>query len=150
MDRLLQYIALHPYLAGATVVMAIITIAFELWMRARGAAALSSSEAVRYMNDGAAVLDLREPDEFAAGHLVGARNVPQAKLSDAGASLSKLKEKPMIIYCGNGASSITAARQLQTQGFTSVMSLRGGIEAWKQENLPLVKETSKAKESKRT
>jgi len=149
MDRLLQYIALHPYLVAATVVVAIIAIVFEIRARARGASALGPGETVRYMNDGAVVLDIREPDEFATGHLVGARNVPQSKLGEAGSSLDKFKEKPVIVYCGNGASSTTAARQLQAQGFTRVMSLRGGVDAWKQENLPLVKEATKVKESKR-
>ena len=54
-------------------------------------------------------------------------------------SLKKYKDKPLIVYCENGFASAAAARALKEQGFTKVATLRGGLQGWRQENLPLVK-----------
>ncbi len=54
-------------------------------------------------------------------------------------TLKKYKEKPVIVYCENGTASGGAARTLRAGGFNKVVTLRGGLQSWRQENLPLVK-----------
>jgi rhodanese-related sulfurtransferase len=149
MEQLIQYLTHHPLLAGGTAVLAIVVAVFEMRLRGGAASALTPAAAVRVLNDGATVVDLRTPEDFAAGHIIGARNIPSAGLTDALQSLAKYREKPVVVCCDAGNSSAAAMKQLQAQGFTRVTSLRGGIAAWKQENLPLIKETAKSKESKR-
>ena len=81
MQRLLEYIGHHPYLAGAAVIAALAVLVAEIRERMSGFAALSSMQAVRLMNQGALVLDLRPKESFEAGHIADARNVPAAELA---------------------------------------------------------------------
>src|SRR6202042_3866559 len=105
MQRLLEYIGHHPYLAGAALLAAIVVVAFELRARGQAFAALSAMQAVRLMNQGALVIDLRGKESYDAGHIGDARNVPAAELESQAESLKKWREKSVITYCDNGASS---------------------------------------------
>jgi rhodanese-related sulfurtransferase len=139
MERLIQYIGNHPVLAGAAIVVAIAAIVIELRARGSSFMAIGPQDAVRLMNQNALVLDLRPAESFAAGHLAGARNLPLDQIAKAGETLKKYKEKPVVVYCDTGASSGSAARKLAEQGFTKAVNLRGGIEAWRAENLPVTR-----------
>jgi rhodanese-related sulfurtransferase len=139
MERLLEYVGHHPWLAAAAVAMAVFVIVYELRMRAGNVAALSSQDAIRLMNHGALVLDIRPQAEFAAGHLNGARQLPSDQILNAGETLKKHKEKPVLVYCDSGSLSAAAVRQLVAQGFTKAFNLRGGLAAWRAENLPLAR-----------
>ena len=139
MERLLQYIGNHPVLAGSAVLVAVLAVVFETRARAASFAAVGPQDAIRLMNQNALVLDLRPPDQFAAGHIVGARNLPPDQILKAGETLKKYKEKPVVVYCDTGSLAGSAARQLAAQGFTKAVNLRGGVSAWRAENLPLAK-----------
>jgi rhodanese-related sulfurtransferase len=139
MERLIQYVGNHPVLSGAAVVVAIAAIVIELRARATGFMAIGPQDVVRLMNQNALVLDLRPAEAFAGGHLAGARNLPLDQLAKAGDTLKKYKEKPVIVYCDTGTNSGPAARKLAEQGFTKAVNMRGGIEAWRAENLPVTR-----------
>lgn len=79
---------------------------------------------------GALLLDVRSPDEFAGGHLDGAVNVPVGELESRLASLPAKKDQDVIVYCRSGARSSRAAKILTTAGFTRVHDL-GGMSNWK-------------------
>ena len=89
-------------------------------------------------------LDVREPDEFAAGHLPGARNVPRGFL-EVKADLVHKKREPwladrerkLVLYCGGGHRSALAADTLQQMGFRTVRSLSEGWTGWLQRELPV-------------
>jgi rhodanese-related sulfurtransferase len=87
----------------------------------------------------AVVVDVREEAEFAAGHVVGSRHVPQSKLSERLSELHKLKNKSLVIVCQTGMRSGSASSVLVKSGFTDVAILAGGLAAWQQANLPLEK-----------
>ncbi len=104
------------------------------------ATGLGANEAVQLMNrEKAVVVDVCEPNEFAAGHVVGAKNIPlgdlQAKLSNA----VKNKKLPIILVCQSGARSGRAVATAKGLGFEQVHSLGGGLVAWKAASLPLEK-----------
>jgi len=139
MDRLLEYATNHPWLAGATAIAIALVVVFELRHRSNLSASVSPQDAIRLMNGGALVLDLRSAEDFAAGHLAGARRFDPAEILKAGESLKKYKEKPVVVYCGTGATGAAAARQLAAQGFTKAVNLRGGAAGWRAESLPLQK-----------
>lgn len=89
----------------------------------------SSKEARRLVNEeGALLLDVRTPEEFASGHLPGAVNVPvdqlPRRLDEVGS-----KDKPVVVYCRSGRRSAIAAETLQGGGFQSVHDL-GAMSAW--------------------
>ena len=142
MQQLLDFIAHHPYLAGAAVVAALLVLVFEARERVHSFAALSAQQAVRLMNQGALVIDLRSKELYDAGHIGDARNVPARELEAQAASLKKWRDKSVITYCDSGADGAGAARTLLKLGFTKVFNLQGGLSAWVKDNLPVAKSAS--------
>jgi rhodanese-related sulfurtransferase len=139
MDRLLEYIANHPFLVGAAGLMAVVVLGYELRQRGHSASSLSPGEVVRLMNGGATLVDVRSTNQFKDGHIGGARNVPGDQIADGSAALEKLRDKTLIICCDSGTASGAAARKLTQLGFKQVYNLRGGLAAWRQDNLPVVR-----------
>jgi rhodanese-related sulfurtransferase len=89
-------------------------------------------------------VDVREPDEYAEGHIPGARNFPRGFL-EVRADLEHYKRDPwledrgrkLILYCGGGHRSALAARTLQEMGFERVLSLARGWTGWTEQDLPV-------------
>jgi rhodanese-related sulfurtransferase len=149
MDRFLEYLNHHPYLAGGTLILAIVTAAWELYSRAQNATGVSNNEAIALHNRGALVLDVRSAEEFASGHIVNARNITLESLPDSLDSIKKYREKPVIVYCEAGSRSAQAVKLLKTQGYTTVFNLSGGLAGWRTENLPLSKVQGSHQSSKK-
>jgi rhodanese-related sulfurtransferase len=145
MDRLLEYATRHPLLVGGTVLLALVAAAYEFSRARSGGQAVGPSDAVRLLNQGAVFVDVRSQAEFESGHIIDARHVPQEDLPKAGELLKRYRDKVVITCCESGPRSSAAARELGTQGFTKVVNLRGGLQAWRAENLPLVKKDQGAK-----
>jgi rhodanese-related sulfurtransferase len=139
MQRLFEFVANHPYLAGGAFALAIVVAGYEIWAYLQAFAALPAMQAVRLMNQGALVLDLRPKQAYDAGHIGEARNVPAADLEAQADSLKKWRDKNVITYDDNGSGGAGAARTLAKLGFTKVFSLEGGLNAWVKDNLPLTK-----------
>lgn len=140
MQRIVEYTTNHPVLIAATVVVAIATAVIELRQRAKGSAMISPNDVVQLTNRGGALLlDVRDQAQFESGHIIDSRHIPSAELATRADALKKFKEKPVVVYCDNGFASAAAARTLRGLGFTKVATLRGGLQSWKQDNLPLVK-----------
>jgi rhodanese-related sulfurtransferase len=139
MQRFLEYVAHHPYLFSLAVAMAVLVAIYEFRARTLSAGAISPGEAVRMMNDGAVLVDVRAKDKFAEGHISGARSVPGDVIADGAKPLERYKDKPVIAYCDTGLTAGAATRQLGRLGFTKVFNLRGGLAAWQQDNLPVTK-----------
>ncbi len=99
--------------------------------------ALDTLGATRLINDSnAVILDIREPAEFAAGHMPNARNIPLGELDKRAADLPQ--GKPVLVCCATGARSGKAVALLR-QGGREVFNLDGGLAAWRQAGLPVVK-----------
>jgi rhodanese-related sulfurtransferase len=137
MNKLLEFAAANPYLVTATVLMLIAVAAFELRLRARAAFEVSVAEAIRMINNGATVVDLRDAARFAAGHIVGAVNIPPAELAKGEEGKIK-KRKAVVVVCDSGSESVQSARLLRAAGFDGAFSLGGGLDTWQRENQPLV------------
>ncbi len=83
------------------------------------------------------LLDVRTPQEFAAGHIAQAKNIDY-KDSNFRSALSKLdKDETYYVYCKAGVRSSKAGDMMQELGFTKVYLLDGGVDAWKEAGLPL-------------
>jgi rhodanese-related sulfurtransferase len=139
MQRLLEFIGHHPYLASGAILAAVAVAFYELRERMQAFAALSAMQAVRLMNQGALVIDLRAKESYDAGHIGDARNVPIAELESRADGLKKWRDKNVITYCDSGTSGASGARALMKLGFTKVFNLHGGLNAWVKDNLPLAK-----------
>jgi rhodanese-related sulfurtransferase len=139
MERLIEYVNHHPLMAAAVAVALVVLITYEARVRAATLGSISSQDLIRFMNQGALVLDIRKPEEFAAGHVNGAKQLPSDQILTAGETFKRFKEKPVIVYCDSGSLAAAAVRQLNLQGFTKAFSLRGGFAGWRAENLPVTK-----------
>jgi rhodanese-related sulfurtransferase len=101
---------------------------------------LSANDAVLLINrEKAVVVDVCEPAEFAAGHIVGSKNIPLADLPAKLGAAAKNKGLPLILVCQSGARSARAMASAKTLGYEQVHSLGGGLAAWKSAGLPLEK-----------
>jgi hydroxyacylglutathione hydrolase len=110
----------------------------ESWERAgkpvERTALVGADKARRTLANGAAALDVREPNEFAAGHLEGAIHVP---LGDLERRLDELpRDRPIVVYCAHGERSTSAASILERHGLGPAEVLNGGFGAWQEAGLP--------------
>lgn len=78
------------------------------------------------------VLDVREPDEYAAGHLPGAINIPRGLLEFKVSATPALEQRDLklVVYCKTGGRAALAACTLHEMGYVSVQSVAGGFDAW--------------------
>ncbi|PKO44443.1 MAG: sulfurtransferase [Betaproteobacteria bacterium HGW-Betaproteobacteria-3] len=101
---------------------------------------LSAAGAVQLINrEKAVVIDINEPAEFAAGHVVGARNVPLGQLEQQLPNTVKNKALPLVIVCATGSRSSRALAVAKKLGYEQAQVLGGGLTAWKEASLPLEK-----------
>ena len=106
----------------------------------RGGAKVSVLQATQMMNQGKClVLDVRNADEFATGHIKNAKNIPLSELSGRLGELEKQKGHSVIAVCKTGTRSATAVAQLTRAAFAQAVSLDGGMTAWQEQGLPTAK-----------
>ena len=139
MERLIEYTNHHPWLVGALVLVSIVVVLYEMRSVSETKAAVSPQDMVRLMNQGALLIDLRPLEQYSAGHVGGARQMSGDQILQAADTLKKYKEKTVVVYDDTGSLSASAVRQLAAQGFTKAFNLRGGLAAWRTENLPLTR-----------
>ena len=86
-------------------------------------------------NPGVFLIDVREPDEYAAGHIPGITLIPMGEVA---ARLAELpRDKEIIVTCRTGNRSGQVADLLREQGFTNVHNMTGGIVAWEEAGYPV-------------
>jgi rhodanese-related sulfurtransferase len=113
-----------------------------LWPVVQGATSngLTTASAVQLINrERAMVVDVSEAEEFAAGHVGGARNVPIGEFEKRLPEVVKNKSVPLILVCANGARAGRALAQAKKLGYEKAQVLAGGLKAWKEANLPIEK-----------
>lgn len=116
-----------------------------LWQQLQqaGHGGIAPALAVQLMNrERAVVIDVCSAEEFAAGHVAGAKHIPLAELGTA-KGLPGNKKLPVIVVCATGQRSAKAVGELKKLGHENVQSLAGGLKAWREANLPIEK-TAKA------
>jgi rhodanese-related sulfurtransferase len=115
--------------------------AMLLWPLVRGGIggrSVNTLQATQLMNrDNALVLDVREPAAYAAGHILGAKNLPLAEIEKRAADFEKYKSRTVIVHCDTGSAAARAVGLLKARGFENVVNLAGGFRAWLQGGLPV-------------
>jgi len=119
------------------VMLAAAIVVYEMRARSESLVSVSPQELIRLMNQGALLLDLRPQEQYQAGHVSGARQMNSEQILSAADTLKKHKEKAVVVYDEGGSIGASAVRQLAAQGFTRVFALRGGLAAWRADNLPI-------------
>ena len=136
MGQLAEFAGNHPYLVLGLIGTWGAVMFYELRLKTQGLTEVSATDAVKLINKGAIVVDVRNSQAYQAGHIVNARNVAVNELTD---KLKKQKKKVLLAGCDTGASSGKAANVLRKAGYEKVFSLKGGLRGWQGENYPLVK-----------
>ena len=137
-DQLFEFVQNHPLLVGAFLLVLTAWILYEV--RNSSANGVTSSEATQLINrEDAVVVDTRDADAFKAGHIAGARNIPQSRIDERMGELQKVKEKPIIVVCKSGQTAGTIVAKLAKGGYPRVLKLKGGMMQWQADGLPVVK-----------
>ncbi|SCK45566.1 Rhodanese-related sulfurtransferase [Variovorax sp. HW608] len=109
-------------------------------LRGAGGGSLSAQGAVQLINrERAVVVDVREPEEFATGHVTGAKNVPLSELEQKLPSAVKNKSLPLLLICATGARAQRAVATAKKLGYEQAQAVSGGLKSWKEANLPVEK-----------
>ena len=90
---------------------------------------ITGAKARELVSSGALLVDVRTPQEFASGHVDGAKNIPVSELRARAAELGTDHTRPVVVYCASGMRSASAKGQLKKLGFASVYDL-GGMGRW--------------------
>lgn len=141
MEQLSEFVINNILLFGALLVVLVLLIKAELDHQANKGLLLSSAKAIRVMNnnDDALILDIRAAADYKNGHIKGAKNTPLGELGSKIDTYASYKNKAVLIYCNSGSSATSAIKLFKKAGFEKINNLEGGIAAWKEANLPLVK-----------
>ena len=137
MEQLAEFAGNHLLMVMALIGSFGLVAAYELRLRATGVTNVSTTDAVKLINKSAIVVDVRSADAFASGHIANARNLTLAELEKNPDALKKNKSKIVLTVCDAGTEAGRAANTLRKAGYENTFSLRGGIKAWRSENLPL-------------
>jgi rhodanese-related sulfurtransferase len=139
-EQLQAFASSSPMLSLALAGLTIALIVTEVAHLFRGYKALRPAELTTLINrDNALVVDLSASGDFEKGHIAGSRNVAPSQFDPENKLLAAAKQLPVVVVCRNGQASAGAAKRLKKAGFEQVSWLEGGVAAWQQADLPLVK-----------
>jgi rhodanese-related sulfurtransferase len=139
MGRLAEFISHHTLLAAGVLASLFAVLFYEIRLKSQGVTQIGTADAVRLINKGATVIDVRPAEQYCAGHIVNARNVELKAIEADATAVKKPKNKVLLLVCDNGLGSSKAAKLLRRAGFGNAFSLKSGLSSWRSENLPLVK-----------
>lgn len=119
------------------IVLMLATLAGGCGAERTGATDVSPQDAVVLAEQGALLLDVRTPEEYASGHVPGAVNVPYDELSSRIGEIEARRGGSVVVYCEKGPRASKATATLAGAGFASVRSLAGHMSAWRASGLPV-------------
>ena len=126
------YLVLVALVSGAMLLLPI--------FREAAGGSLTAARAVQLINrEKAVVVDVSEPDEFAAGHVGGAKNVPLGQLEERPPQVVKNKTVPLVLVCAKGARAQRAVAVAKKLGYEKAEALAGGLKAWREASMPVEK-----------
>lgn len=139
MQEILEFARQNAFMSGLWVVLLVALIV--TWIRAKSSPVkdLSNHQATVWVNrENGIFVDIRSQDEFRKAHIHGAKSVPATQIKQKNISaIEKFKDAPIVLVCNSGATARGAAMQLTQQGFTKVAVLAGGMNAWRNDKLPV-------------
>ncbi|MBZ2206038.1 rhodanese-like domain-containing protein [Massilia soli] len=133
----MKFILDHIFLVSIAAASGLALLLPALQPRGKRASILEATQMIN--RNKTTILDVRTPEQFAAGHLRDAKNIPLSDLGSRIGELDKQKTKAVVVVCQQGARAEKAVKMLQKAGFDDVVSLDGGLTAWTAAGLPTVK-----------
>lgn len=140
MEQYIEFLGNHYILSAAWAALFLMVIYSFIGARLRGYKNANPAMVTQLINhDDAVVVDVREDNEYAGGHIINSVHVPLSYLKERLKELEKYKSQPVIVGCKTGQRSGQACATLKKEGFEQVYNLSGGVTAWQADNLPLTK-----------
>lgn len=141
MQDITTFISNHAMLFFAAVVVFVVLLIVEALRAKRGSFNIDPLKTTQLINhQNAIVIDIRDPEAFRKGHIIDAILMPITDIKQLGKKIEKLKLKPLIIICAAGIESQKIAAFLLKNGYNAY-SLAGGMRAWLNAQMPIVKES---------
>ncbi|OUU80308.1 MAG: hypothetical protein CBC38_02640 [Gammaproteobacteria bacterium TMED78] len=138
MGQLYEFASNHSLLVSGLICSWFLVIFYESRLKKLSLTQVNSSDAIKLINDGAKLIDIRSSDKFKTGHIVNSKNLPPGNINSKKLK-AKDKDKVFLIICDNGNDSGKYANSLKEDGFNKIFSLKGGLDLWQNDNLPIVK-----------
>jgi rhodanese-related sulfurtransferase len=108
--------------------------------RIRGVKEVDNAAALQLINHkNALVLDVRDEEEYKAGHILNAKWIPLLKLKERIGELERYREQAIVVVCRSGSRSATASAILNNGGFKEAYNLTDGMMGWQKSDLPIEK-----------
>lgn len=140
LHRLPEFVGNHTLLVILFATVLVMLIGSEVSRLFRGYRELTPGALTQLINrESPLVVDLSSSQDFDKGHIPGARHVPLSQFDPENKELAKVKELTVAVYCKTGTTSAQAAARLVKAGFKNVFWLGGGLAAWQQADLPVVR-----------
>jgi rhodanese-related sulfurtransferase len=141
LEELLAFAGRNPILSLALGGLTIAILFTEIARLFRGYKSLKPADLTRLVNQQQNVLmvDMSAIADYEKGHIAGSRNLIPSQFDPSAKPLAAAKQSPVILICRNGMTSSANAKRLKKAGFEQIYCLDGGITAWQQAGLPLVK-----------
>lgn len=128
------------YAASPILFLALALGASQIWARGEAPKQIDINEAQAVLAEqpaGLVIVDVRTPAEYLQGHLRGARNLDYTNPAFIDEARTLPKDRPILLYCRGGTRSAGAASVLQKEGFSRLMNMQGGLDAWQRAGLPV-------------
>ncbi|HAD48045.1 MAG: rhodanese-like domain-containing protein [Idiomarina sp.] len=139
MQEILEFARQNAFMSGLWVVLLVALIV--TWIRSKSSPVkdMSTHQATVWVNkENGVFVDIRNQDDFRKAHIHGAKSLPLTQIKQKNVSaIEKYKDAPIVVVCNSGATARGAAMQLTQQGFANVAVLAGGMNAWRNEKLPV-------------
>ena len=139
MQQLMTFVANNPFMSGLWIVLLLALIIMTIRSTMQGIKQLQAQQAIIWTNrENGIFVDIRSADEYRKGHVSGAKSLPQQQIKDNKVhAIEKFKDAPIVLVCNTGHTAISVAKSLQEQGFNQVAVLAGGMNAWRNDKLPI-------------
>lgn len=139
MEQFMDFVGANPLLSAAWLALFVMLIYSFFSAGLRAYKLIGPQELTMLVNrEEAQVLDIRSVDSFRKGHIAGAKNLLASKITENNkAELEKYSSHPIILVCESGMTANKACVTLTKLGFSSVYNLKGGMNEWRQANLPV-------------
>ena len=139
-ESLQNFASQSPMLSLAFIGLTIAIIYTEISRFFTGYKTVNTTGLTALINrEDAQVFDVSAIADFEKGHIAGAKNIVLSQVSPDNKLLAKAKDQPVVLVCRTGMQSADAAKRLVKAGFAKIFWLDGGVAAWQQADLPLVK-----------
>jgi len=140
MEEYIDFASRHYLLFIALIAIIALILMTELRRFSQGFKEISPADAVQLINkENALVLDVREANERGQGSIIDAKHIALSNLPEKVSSLSKDKDKPILVFCKMGNRTSQACKLLLKNSYTKVFGLKGGITAWIADQMPVTK-----------